>query len=161
MVALRVDGPEIGVRRARASRPGRRAFVSGKKKQNTLTFTEFTGPQGRTLWAGCFRPGRIPDQTAIKCEGIDGLLADYPDVAIEMDDGYRGLARDYPGQVTAPPKKLRKDTARSRDPDVARSPACAIDARGSAPATALVNSKHGGPYNAGLAAGTTYPKPLP
>ncbi len=33
--------------------------------------------------------------------------------------------------------------------------------RGSAPATASVNSKHGGPCNAGLAAGTTCPKPLP
>ncbi len=57
------------------------------------------------------RPGRIHDQTAIKSEGINGLLADYPDVAIEMNNGYRGLARDYPGQVTAPPKKPRKNAA--------------------------------------------------
>ena len=34
-VSLRVDGSEIQVRRPRASRAGRRAFVSGKKKQNT------------------------------------------------------------------------------------------------------------------------------
>ena len=39
-VALRVDGSEIQVRRPKASRPGRRAFVSGKKKQNTIKFTE-------------------------------------------------------------------------------------------------------------------------
>ena len=103
-VALRVHGSEIQVRRPRASRPGRRAFISGKKKQNTIKFTEITGPEGRTLWTGCFRPGRMHDQTAVKGQGIDGLLADYPDVALEMDDGYGGLARDYPAQVTCPPK---------------------------------------------------------
>ena len=108
-IALRVDGSEIQVRRPRPSRPGRRAFVSGKKKQNTIKFTEITGPEGRTLWAGCFRPGRMHDQTAIKSEGIDGLLRDHLDVALEMDDGYRGLARDYPDHVTCPPKKPRKD----------------------------------------------------
>ena len=91
-VALRVDGSEIQVGRPRASRPGRRAFISGKKKQNTIKFTEITGPEGRNLWAGCFRPGRMHDQTAIEGQGIDGLLADYPDVALERDDGYRGLA---------------------------------------------------------------------
>ncbi len=32
------------------------------------------------------RPGRMHYQTAIKGEGIDGLLAAYPDVAIEMDE---------------------------------------------------------------------------
>ncbi len=66
------------------------------------------------MWAGCFRPWRIHDQTAIKGEGIDGLLGDYLDVAIEMDDGCGGLARDYSGQVTAPPKKPRKDAAEAQ-----------------------------------------------
>src|SRR5206468_7373274 len=32
-VELRLDGTEVQVRRPRANRPGRRAFVSGKKKQ--------------------------------------------------------------------------------------------------------------------------------
>ncbi|MDP9363183.1 MAG: transposase, partial [Chloroflexota bacterium] len=35
-VHLRVDGTEVQVRRPRANKPGRRAFVSGKKKQNTI-----------------------------------------------------------------------------------------------------------------------------
>lgn len=61
------------------------------------------------MWAGCFRPGRMHDQTAIKSEGIDGLLRDHPDVILEMDDSYRGLARDYPGQVACPPKKPSRD----------------------------------------------------
>src|SRR6266571_7000495 len=35
-VQLRIDGTEVQVRRPPAGRPGRRAFVSGKKKQNTI-----------------------------------------------------------------------------------------------------------------------------
>ncbi|MFE5583141.1 transposase family protein [Kitasatospora sp. NPDC056531] len=35
-VNLRIDGTEVQVRRPRAGRPGRKAFVSGKKKQNTI-----------------------------------------------------------------------------------------------------------------------------
>ena len=34
-VTLRIDGTEVQVRRPRANKPGRRAFISGKKKMNT------------------------------------------------------------------------------------------------------------------------------
>jgi hypothetical protein len=34
-VTLRIDGTEVQVRRPQANRPGRKVFVSGKKKQNT------------------------------------------------------------------------------------------------------------------------------
>jgi hypothetical protein len=34
-VELRIDGTGVQVRRPRANRPGRRAFVSGKKKMDT------------------------------------------------------------------------------------------------------------------------------
>ncbi len=34
-VELRIDGTEVQVRRPKANRPGRRAFVSGKKKQSS------------------------------------------------------------------------------------------------------------------------------
>jgi hypothetical protein len=54
-VILRIDGAEVQVRRPRAGRPGRRAFVSGKRKQNTKKATVITGPGGRTLWTGAFR----------------------------------------------------------------------------------------------------------
>ena len=56
-VELRLDGTEVQVRRPRASKPGRRAFVSGKKKMNTKKATVVTDGEGRTLWAGAFRPG--------------------------------------------------------------------------------------------------------
>ena len=34
-LTVRLDGTEIQVRRPKANRPGRRAFVSGKKKQSS------------------------------------------------------------------------------------------------------------------------------
>jgi DDE superfamily endonuclease/Helix-turn-helix of DDE superfamily endonuclease len=108
-VRLRIDGTEVQVRRPRASRPGRRAFVSGKKKQNTRKATVITGGKGATLWTGAFRPGRQHDQTALKTEGIGDLLERYPQVKALVDAGYRGLAKQFPDQVTAPPLKPGKN----------------------------------------------------
>ena len=108
-VDLRIDGTEVQVRRPRAGRPGRRAFVSGKKKMNTKKATVVTDGQGRTLWAGAFRPGRMHDQTALRTEGIADLLTQFPQVKAKVDAGYRGLAKEFPNQVTAPPLKPKKD----------------------------------------------------
>ena len=108
-VELRIDGTEVQVRRPRANRPGRRAFVSGKKKMNTKKATVVTDGQGRTLWAGAFRPGRMHDQTAVRTEGIADLFRQFPQVKAKVDAGYRGLAREFPGQVQAPPLKPKKD----------------------------------------------------
>jgi Helix-turn-helix of DDE superfamily endonuclease len=55
-VKLRVDGTEVQVRRPKAGRPGRRAFVSGNKKQNTITATAVGDGAGRLLWPGAFGP---------------------------------------------------------------------------------------------------------
>ncbi|MDQ1005690.1 hypothetical protein QFZ82_000174 [Streptomyces sp. V4I23] len=108
-VELRIDGTEIQVRRPRAGRPGRRAFVSGKRKQNTKKATVISDDAGRALWTGAIRPGRMHDQTALKTEGIWDLFVQHPDVKAQVDAGYRGLTKDFPEQVTAPPKKLGKD----------------------------------------------------
>jgi hypothetical protein len=99
----------VQVRRPRAGRPGRRAFVSGKKKQNTMKATVATDEKGRTLWAGAFRPGRMHDQTALRTEGIADLYEQYPQVKTKNDAGYRGLARQFPDQVEVPPLKPKKD----------------------------------------------------
>lgn len=48
-VELRLDGTEVRVRRPRANKPGRRAFVSGKIRQNTKKATVVTDGQSRTL----------------------------------------------------------------------------------------------------------------
>lgn len=108
-VELRLDGTEVQVRRPRANKPGRRAFISGKKKQNTKKATVITDGKGRTLWAGAFRPGRMHDQTALRTEGIADLFKQYPQVKAKVDAGYRGLAKEFPDQVQAPPLKPKKD----------------------------------------------------
>lgn len=104
-VTLRADGSEIQVRRPRANKPGRRAFVSGKKKQNTIKFTKWCDKRGRTLLDSTFRPGRMHDQTGLQTDGIDDLFDQYPDVECELDSGYRGLHRDHPDQAHVPPLK--------------------------------------------------------
>lgn len=49
------------------------------------------------------------DQTAVRTEGIAEQLRLHPKVKTEVDEGYRGLANDFPGQVSAPPKKPKDD----------------------------------------------------
>ena len=121
-VELRIDGTEVQVRRPKANRPGRRAFVSGKKKQNTIKPTVISDERGRLLWCGATRPGRMHDVTALRSEGVEDLLRRYPNVRVRVDSGYQGLARDLPDQVSAPPKKPPKDAsdAQRREYEVAR-----------------------------------------
>jgi DDE superfamily endonuclease len=45
------------------------------------------------------------DQTAARTEGIGEQLRLYPSVQVLVDAGYRGLAKEYPDQVTCPPKR--------------------------------------------------------
>jgi hypothetical protein len=96
---------------ARGAQPGWRAFVSGKRKQNTGKSTVISDGEGRLLWQGAFRPGRMHDVTALRTEGIEDLLHRHPDVRAKVDSGYQGMARDFPNQVTAPPKKPGNDAS--------------------------------------------------
>jgi DDE superfamily endonuclease len=107
-VKLRLDGTDVQVRRPVAGRPGRKAFISGKRRQNTIKTTTFSDGQGRTLFSGVARPGRMHDQTALRTEGIAECFRRFPDVTAEVDEGYRGLANEFPGQVSAPPKPMSK-----------------------------------------------------
>jgi hypothetical protein len=104
-ITLRIDGTETQVRSPRANRPGRRAFVSGKRRQNTIKTTTISDHQGRTLWSGAMRPGRMHDQTCVRTEGIAEQFRLQPGVKAEVDEGYRGLANEFPDQVSAPPRK--------------------------------------------------------
>ncbi|MER5757393.1 transposase family protein [Streptomyces sp. NPDC002088] len=108
-IELRLDGAETQVRRPQASRPGRRAFVSGKRRQNTIKSTTFSDGQGRMLLAGVMRPGRMHDRTAVRSEGIAEQFRLRPNVKAKVDSGYAGLAKEFPGQVTAPPKKPKDE----------------------------------------------------
>jgi DDE superfamily endonuclease len=102
-VTLRLDATETQVNRPSAGKPGRKAFVSGKKRLNTIKTTVISDGRGRTLWCGAFRPGRQHDQTAIQTEGIDALLDHYPRARALVDAGYRGLRKRHKRQVIAPP----------------------------------------------------------
>ena len=94
-----MDATEVQVRRPRAGRGGRRAFVSGKKKQNTRKATVVADYRGRTLWT---------DATAARAEGIDACLRHFSEVEVLLDDGYLGLRRDHPGKAITPPRKPNK-----------------------------------------------------
>ncbi|MFE1907980.1 transposase family protein [Streptomyces gardneri] len=108
-IELRLDATEIQVRRPLAGRGGRRAFVSGKKKQNTMKATVIADRQGRTLWSDARRPGRMHDATAARNEGIGGVyFQHFLDVEVLLNDGYLGLRRDHPGQAITPPRKPNK-----------------------------------------------------
>ena len=87
----RLDATEVQVRRPRAGRDGRRAFISGKKKQNTMKATAVADRPGRTLWTDTMRPGRMHDATAVRTEGIDACFRHFPEVEVLPDDGYPGL----------------------------------------------------------------------
>ena len=113
-VTLRLDATEVRIRRPRTGKAGRKAFVSGKLKQNTIKATVISDEHGSTLFAGGCRPGRMHDTTAVRVEGIDAQLAAYRQVQVLVDAGYQGLAKEHPEQVSAPPLKLRPGAAQAR-----------------------------------------------
>ncbi|MFH8476497.1 transposase [Streptomyces sp. NPDC018000] len=49
------------------------------------------------------------DQTAMRTERIAEQFRLHPKATAEVDEGYRGLANEFPDQVSAPPKKPKDD----------------------------------------------------
>jgi hypothetical protein len=115
-VGLRIDGTGVQVRRPKAGRPGRTAFVSGRKKQTTIKTTAFSDGQGRTVFSGVVRPGRMHGQTAVRTEGIAGRIRQHPQVKAKAGEGCRGLANEFPDQVDAPPGKPKDDAPIGEQP---------------------------------------------
>ncbi|MFB6438788.1 hypothetical protein ACFCVY_18705 [Streptomyces sp. NPDC056411] len=50
----------------------------GDRRQNTAKTTTISDGQGRTLWSGADRPGRMRDQTCLRTEGIAELFRQHP-----------------------------------------------------------------------------------
>ncbi|WP_346268873.1 transposase family protein [Streptomyces sp. S1A1-7] len=80
-----------------------------QKKQSTAKTTTISDGSGRLLWSGTDRLGRMRDQTAVRAEGIAERFRLHPKVKAEADEGYRGLANEFPDRVSAPPKKPKDD----------------------------------------------------
>jgi hypothetical protein len=157
-VELRLDGTETQVRRPRAHRVGRRAFVSGKRKQNTIKTTVCSDEHGRTLWSGAIRPGRMHDPTAVKTEGICDLLRQRSAVKVRVDEGYRGLGTAFPEQVCA----RRASRSRTRPPRwwmPGSRPAPDSHRGGSVWSMRSPSTSSGAACNATSAAGSTTPRP--
>jgi DDE superfamily endonuclease/Helix-turn-helix of DDE superfamily endonuclease len=155
---LRIDATETRVRRPRAHRVGRRVFVSGKRKQNTIKTTTVSDGAGRTLWSGAARPGRMHDQTAIKTEGIADLLGHHPTVEVTVDEGYRGWPRRSPIKSTPHPANRKRTQQPRRSPPGSRS-ASSSHPGGSAWSMPSPSTNTGGPCSAGSAAGRPMPRP--
>ncbi|MFF1832609.1 hypothetical protein ACFVXE_00100 [Streptomyces sp. NPDC058231] len=58
----------------------------------------------------------LGDQTAVRTEGIAEQFHRHPGVKAEVDDGYRGLANEFPDQVSAPPRKPKGMKAPNDEP---------------------------------------------
>jgi hypothetical protein len=151
---LRIDGTEVQVRRPRAHKAGRRAFVSGKKKMNTAKASVITDGQGRTLWAGAFRPGRMHDQTALRTEGIAGLFRQYPQVKAKVD------ARSSPAR-SRPRRSSRRRTPPRKTPQLTRPSAISSHRSGSASSTPTPSTSNGGPSSGTSDDASTSARPTP
>ncbi len=49
------------------------------------------------------------DQTAVRSEGLAEQFRQRPAVKAKADEGYRGLANEFPDQIDAPPKRPKDD----------------------------------------------------
>ncbi len=140
--------------------PGvRRAFVSGKKKQNTIKTTTISDGQGRTLWGGAVRPGRMHDQTAVKTEGIEDLLRQHPTVTVTVDAGYRGLAKTFPDQVHAHHPNRARTRRLNRSPSTSRH-ASSSPRGGPVWSMPSPSPSSGGRCSAGWGGARTTPRPM-
>ncbi|WP_229346892.1 transposase family protein [Streptomyces sp. UNOB3_S3] len=108
-VTLRIDGMETQVRRPRAGRPGRRAFISGKRRQDTIKTTTISDGQGRTLWSGATRPGRMHDQTAMRTEDIAEQFRQRPGVKPRSTTATGAWRTSFPNR-SRPRRGRRKAT---------------------------------------------------
>jgi hypothetical protein len=126
-VEVRIDGTETQVRRPKAGRPGRKAFVSAKKKQNTAKTTTLSDGSGRLLWSGADRPGRMHDQTAMRTKAS-------PSSCGCIRRSRRRSTRDTAAwPTTSPARSMHRRTSRRTKRHWARSTPGARRADGSPP----------------------------
>ncbi|SBW22547.1 hypothetical protein FDG2_2798 [Candidatus Protofrankia californiensis] len=101
--------------RCRYAVPGQGAWAAARscpgRREEHREDDHISDGQGRLLWSGADRPGRINDQTAMRSEGIADQFRCHPQVQAEIDEGYRGLAGEFPDQVSALPPRLTQNAS--------------------------------------------------
>ena len=97
-----VDATEVRVRRPAAGQAGRRRFVSGEARANTVKALVIINADGQLLCCGQSRPGSIHDLTQVRQAGLVELLAVIPGVTSLADAGYQGLSAQTAGAVLTP-----------------------------------------------------------
>lgn len=157
-VELRIDGTEVQVRRPKVGRPGRKAFVSGKKKQNTIKTTTFSDGQGRTLFSGVVRPGRMHDQTAVRSEGIAEQFRQYPDVRPRSTKAIAGWPTSFLTRST-PHRRSPRTTPRWASTTHGTSDVAISPRHGSMSSTPTPSTNSGGPCSGSPAAARPTRKP--
>src|SRR5213078_1441956 len=146
-VELRIDGTEVQVRRPKANRPGRRAFVSGKRKQNTIKPTVIG--DGRAGCCGAAPPGPGVCTTSPRCaaRASRNCCAATRPCAPESTPAIRA----WP--ATFPTRSARRRPSHRKTPPTSSAPNTALRVKpsppnGSASNTPSPNRKSGGPCNA-------------
>ena len=104
-----LDATEVRVRRPAAGRAGRRRFVSGKARANTVKALVITDAGGRLLFCGQTGPGSVHSVTQVRQAGLVELLALVPGVTLLADAGYQGLSAQTAGAVITPRPHRRKN----------------------------------------------------
>jgi hypothetical protein len=156
---LRIDGTEVQVGRPPAGKPGRRAFVPGKKKQNTEKATVITGPRetpcgpARSARAACTtRPRSAPRASPTCSAGTPG-----------HSQGRRRVprpGRGVPGPGPGPAAEAGEGRHAGR-PQNTKHGAASGHQNGSAPGTPAPGTSSGAPSGAASDDASTSTKPAP
>ncbi|MGV9565121.1 transposase family protein [Streptomyces sp. NPDC003480] len=118
--------------------------ADGKKKQNTIKTTTFRDPQGRTLFSGVVRPGRMHDQTAVRTEGIAEQFHRHPKVRPRLTRATEAWPTSSPARP-APRRRSRQTTLRWASTTPGASNDAASPPRGSAWNPPTPSTSSGGP----------------
>ncbi|MFG2386874.1 hypothetical protein [Streptomyces avermitilis] len=85
-------------------------LVYGKKKENTIKTTTISDGQGRLLWSGANRTARAGCTTRPRCASrASPSNSGSARRRQPRPEGFRGLANEFPDQVSAPPTKPKDD----------------------------------------------------
>ena len=101
-----VDATEQEIQKPK-DKARRKSRYSGKKKKHTLKTQVTTTPDGLFLHVSRSIEGRVSDITLLRGSGLMRELP--PELAVRVDRGYDGIAKDYPQRCVEQPHKARRN----------------------------------------------------